>query len=170
MIHSRGRIKLLALIVLIITLRVNGTELVGVDLANNTVTATDGGSTKLPNVTNSPAVVLTTTPVVATTVITTTPPPTITTEEITTEQVMTTTVVETTGRSSTSKEVPTSSSTTSTEKPKLVPEVTTGTSHEQLPNCSAFEVSTLKRVDSSGESMISNRVQSVQAEYFYLGV
>ncbi|KXJ81440.1 hypothetical protein RP20_CCG019054 [Aedes albopictus] len=140
MIHSRGRIKLLALIVLIITLRVNGTELVEGDLANNTVTATDGEPTKLPNATNYSAVVLTTTPVVATTVITTTPPTT-STEEYTTEQVMTTTVVETTGRSSTSKEVPTSSSTTSTEKPKLVPEVTTSTSHEQLPNCSEFEIS-----------------------------
>lgn len=143
--HSRGRIKLL---VVLIAFGVNGTQSEAVDLTNGTVGAAAGGvnvtgSSKLPNVTNSVKVApQTEVPIVVTTVIAATT----TTEESTTEQLMTTTIAETTSPSSTRKEELIGSSST-TGKPNLVPDVSTSTGHEQLPNCSEFEVS---RVDLSG--------------------
>lgn len=137
--HSRGRIKLL---VVLIAFGVNGTQSEAVDLTNGTVGAAAGGvnvtgSSKLPNVTNSVKVApQTEVPIVVTTVIAATT----TTEESTTEQLMTTTIAETTSPSSTRKEELIGSSST-TGKPNLVPDVSTSTGHEQLPNCSEFEKS-----------------------------
>ncbi|XP_062558959.1 probable G-protein coupled receptor Mth-like 14 [Armigeres subalbatus] len=136
--HSRGRIKPLAKIFVLIVFVFDGSVSVGLDPPNSTFVA-DGignatGSSILPNVTSSSVGSLTEKPALVTTTVITT---TTSTEEITTERVMTTTAsITTASQSSTRKEVLIESTTAIP-----APDVSIPASHDQLPNCSEFEVS-----------------------------
>lgn len=131
--HSRVRIKLLLVKIAVLIVLTNGTGAVGVDSpSSSTVSGGENvtGSTKLPKVTNSTEVPVVT---LATTIV----PAVETPEESTTEQV-------TTIRAEEISLSPTTSSST------LAPDVGAA-GHEQLPNCSKFEVSAMFCHTDSGE-------------------